>query len=92
MHTETSNGVEHMVDERGRCVTRGRDHRACAGDVVTTWPYHYRDDGTWCRWSGVTHRTPGQCCHSGCDGSRHHYANDGHPECDEVDVPTERTT
>lgn len=27
MHTETSNGVEHLVDERGRCATCGRDHR-----------------------------------------------------------------
>jgi hypothetical protein len=50
---------------------------------VTTWPHHHRDDGTWCRWSGVEHRTPDTRCPAGCDASREHYANDGHPECDE---------
>lgn len=49
-------------------------------------PIHYRDDdpnhgrsGGLCPWSG----TVGLICPFGCAGAREHYANDGHPECEE---------
>jgi hypothetical protein len=49
--------------------------------VTTTFPYHYRDeDGPVCSWSG-TARAGDETCPNGCEGSKHHYANDGHPEC-----------
>ncbi len=47
----------------------------------TTLPYHYRDDGRWCKYSNCSSRSG--ACPAGCDGAHEHYANDGHPECDE---------
>lgn len=52
---------------------------------MTTWPFHYRDTGEPCPWSGVRHRPGVDTCPYGCNGSRFHYANDGHPECDDED-------
>lgn len=47
----------------------------------TTFPYHYRDnDGPVCSWSN-TARCGDETCPNGCEGSKYHYANDGHPEC-----------
>lgn len=49
--------------------------------VLTTFPYHYRDnDGPVCSWSG-SQRLDDDVCPNGCSGSKNHYANDGHPEC-----------
>lgn len=42
-------------------------------------PQHYRDDDTWCPFSGCTSHSGS--CPSGCDGALSHYSNDGHPEC-----------
>lgn len=51
-------------------------------DVLTV-PDHYTDSGEWCRWSGTQIRDHELRCPVGCDGARHHYANDGHPECED---------
>jgi hypothetical protein len=49
----------------------------------STFPVHFRDgDGPKCEWSGSPCQ-PGQTCPNGCAGSKEHYANDGHPECDD---------
>lgn len=51
-------------------------------------PHHYRDDdpahghrGGVCPFGGTSQ--PSGICPYGCGGAREHYANDGHPECDE---------
>lgn len=46
-----------------------------------TLPFHYRDSGEPCDYSG--HKAVDGICPNGCDGARYHYANDGHPECAE---------
>lgn len=51
--------------------------------AVNTFPYHYRDnDGPVCTWSGSA-RLGDDACPNGCAGSRSHYANDGHPQCED---------
>lgn len=60
--------------------------------TMTTLPIHYLDDDLGPRGRGQR----GECPHSGeatetgrcprgCDGARYHYANDGHPECEDKD-------
>lgn len=51
-------------------------------------PVHFRDDdpnhghrGELCDFSGTGDMDQG--CPRGCNGAKEHYANDGHPECDE---------
>lgn len=57
----------------------------------TTFPFHYRDSGAPCEWSGTEGWTEGKTCPNGCDGSRTHYANDGHPECKDEPWPDSTT-
>lgn len=33
------------------------------------WPQHNHDDGTWCRWSSVSHKTAGIRCPDNCEAS-----------------------
>ena len=42
-------------------------------------PFHYRDSGDPCPWSG--HVIP--ICPNGCDHADH-YSNDGHEACEEI--------
>lgn len=53
--------------------------------MSSTFPFHYRDDRaeTPCESSYTEGWVEGRTCPRGCDGSRTHYANDGHPECEE---------
>ncbi|MDD4865573.1 MAG: hypothetical protein PHQ28_00085 [Mycobacterium sp.] len=53
-------------------------------------PTHYRDDdpysrhlGKLCEHSGTGDMSAG--CPRGCEGARTHYANDGHPQCDDAE-------
>lgn len=59
---------------------------------MLTLPTHYRDDdvpdasgrprlGQLCDHSGTGDMEQG--CPRGCSGAREHYANDGHPECED---------
>lgn len=59
-------------------------------------PIHYRDDevpdlngvlrlGQLCDFSGTGDMQQG--CPNGCSSAREHYANDGHPECDDPEAP-----
>jgi hypothetical protein len=49
--------------------------------VLTTFPYHYRDNGEVCSWSHTKRMSDDEPCPNGCSGAQHHYANDGHEEC-----------
>lgn len=37
-------------------------------ESISNWPQHYRDDGTWCPWSGGDRRATDECP-TGCAGS-----------------------
>lgn len=54
---------------------------AATSEPYGVMPYHYRDNGEPCPWSGTPGWTEGMVCHNGCEGSKGHYANDGHEEC-----------
>jgi hypothetical protein len=45
-------------------------------------PFHYRDNGTPCTWSGHV----AEHCPAGCDHADH-YANDGHAGCQDETTP-----
>lgn len=51
--------------------------------MMLTLPVHYRDGGEPCPYGGI--QTQDGICPNGCDGAHYHYANDGHPECNESD-------
>jgi hypothetical protein len=59
-------------------------------DRILILPVHYRDDdpntrhkGALCPFSGTYAKRSGAYCPLGCSGATEHYANDGHPECEE---------
>lgn len=68
------------VDERRFIADARRDGSEWEMDVRL--PIHYRDNGELCEFSGQLNAV-GAPCARGCSGSREHYANDGHAECED---------
>lgn len=52
--------------------------------MTTTYPIHHLDGENRgvCPHSGSLRETDSTPCPRGCDGARHHYANDGHADCE----------
>ena len=59
--------------------------------MSTTFPIHYLDGENKgeCRFSGSPRTDDSQSCPNGCSGARYHYANDGHPECEDEEEKAE---
>lgn len=76
---------EHGVaDAYGAAHPRMREDELKIGPPSGKFPVHHRDDGLYCDQSGQPRATPTTPCRYGCGGAHEHYANDGHPECEDT--------